>query len=308
VGVPGQQKPLHFDPAKDTDRDAVKQRSGGEQLLGWFAKYAPSDRITRITRNQWPIYEQLWDLLKEMNDLLEFHMPDYYKFHHKMALTLARPGTPGDEDSVDNGLTNGDLKYPHKAQYKDNITGTLSWSPDYTIWVTDFSTVQVNKSIVFTDHQDGNNIAGTLGCITTFGEFAGGPLVFPRFGVGADVGVRDMLVCDSNSEHHGNLGPIVGTRFSVVAFLHNTLQTQEARQREKEEAIVRSHNWEHGNRTRLPDGSYSLEDRCRCGVVRVARWDADPAHPKFSMYPPYRYETKKGKPLRNLGICRALSS
>jgi hypothetical protein len=38
----------------------------------------------------------------------------------------------------------------------------------------------------------------------------------------------------SNSEYHGNLGPIVGTRISVVAFLHNTLQSKEARRKAKQ--------------------------------------------------------------------------
>lgn len=255
MGEPGKQEPLKFNKAKDTDRDAVRQLAGGEALLGWFAKYSPNDRITKITRNHWPTYVQFWDLLKEMTDLLEFHMPDYYKFHHKMAATLIRPPAPEDEESegavafdndgepiihapapiaIENGLNNGDFKYSYKTDYKDDITGTLAFTPDYTIGVSDFSTIQVNKSIVFTAHQDGNNVANTLGCITTFGEFAGGPLVFPRFGVGAYVGARDMLVCDSNSEYHGNLGPIVGTRFSVVAFLHNTLQSGEARRKAKQ--------------------------------------------------------------------------
>jgi hypothetical protein len=34
---------------------------------------------------------------------------------------------------------------------------------------------------------------------------------------------RDLLICNNNHEQHGNLGPIVGDRYSVVAFLHNSV-------------------------------------------------------------------------------------
>lgn len=33
----------------------------------------------------------------------------------------------------------------------------------------------------------------------------------------------DLLICDNNYELHGNLRPIVGERYSVVAFLHKSL-------------------------------------------------------------------------------------
>ena len=118
------------------------------------------------------------------------------------------------------------MKYLNKLtdkRLRDSLEWDISWFFDYLVGATAFSTITVNKSIVFGAHQDGSNIKDTLGCITTFGDFAGGTLVFPRFGVGADIRPRDMLVADSNTEYHGNLGPIFGTRYSIVGYLHKSL-------------------------------------------------------------------------------------
>ena len=37
-----------------------------------------------------------------------------------------------------------------------------------------------------------------------------------------------LLICDNNKELHGNLGPIVGDRFSVVAFLPSVITSKAA--------------------------------------------------------------------------------
>ena len=71
---------------------------------------------------------------------------------------------------------------------------------------------------------DKHNVDGTLGCLTPFGDYAGGTLVFPRFGVRAEVNPHDLLIADTNEELHGNLGPIVGQRYSIVACLHRSLE------------------------------------------------------------------------------------
>lgn len=79
------------------------------------------------------------------------------------------------------------------------------------------------KTIVFKAHEDMYNVLGTLVGITALGSFVGGRLVFPRYGYSAELGPRDLLICDNNHELHGNLGPVVGERFSVVAFLHKSV-------------------------------------------------------------------------------------
>ena len=60
------------------------------------------------------------------------------------------------------------------------------WDRTYTIRGTVFSTVEFNHNIIFKSHEDGNNVKGTCVCIATLGSFA-------------------------------------GDRFSVVAFLHNSV-------------------------------------------------------------------------------------
>jgi hypothetical protein len=95
----------------------------------------------------------------------------------------------------------------------------------YTLWGTVFSTLELNKHIVFKAHEDENNIKGDLICIAALGDWVGGRLIFPRYGFGADLEPGDVLICDNANELHGNLGPLVGPRlsprFSVVAFMHS---------------------------------------------------------------------------------------
>lgn len=56
----------------------------------------------------------------------------------------------------------------------------LSW---YTLWCTVFSTVELNRNIIFKAHEDGHNVNGTLvGLCATGSFFVGGRLVFPRYG------------------------------------------------------------------------------------------------------------------------------
>ena len=44
----------------------------------------------------------------------------------------------------------------------------------YTLFGTVFSTVELNQTIVFKAHDDGNNVLGTLVGITALGSFIGG--------------------------------------------------------------------------------------------------------------------------------------
>ena len=95
----------------------------------------------------------------------------------------------------------------------------------YTLWGTVFSTLELNSNIVFKAHEDAHNVKGDLICITALGNWAGGRLIFPRYGIGVDLEPTDLLICDNANELHGNLGPLVGEkdrgRFSVVAFMHS---------------------------------------------------------------------------------------
>ncbi len=93
----------------------------------------------------------------------------------------------------------------------------------YTIPGTMFSTVTINQTALFRSHADGNNLAGALGCLAAFGTFSGGDLCFPRFGVSCPFQPGDLLIGDTNREQHGNIGPLVGSRISVVTYMRNDL-------------------------------------------------------------------------------------
>jgi hypothetical protein len=81
-----------------------------------------------------------------------------------------------------------------------------------------FSTVTINKNAIFRSHTDDKNGVGMV-CITTFGDFIGGALCFPRLRVAFDIQPGDVLIADTNHEQHGNVAPMAGTRISVVAYL-----------------------------------------------------------------------------------------
>jgi hypothetical protein len=91
----------------------------------------------------------------------------------------------------------------------------------YTIPGTMFSTVTVNRTALFRAHEDGNNLPGGLACLAAFGDFAGGDLCFPRFGVSCALEPGDLLIADTNREQHGNIGPLSGERISIVAYMRD---------------------------------------------------------------------------------------
>jgi hypothetical protein len=91
----------------------------------------------------------------------------------------------------------------------------------YTVPGTMFSTITVNQSALFRSHADGNNFPGSLACLAAFGDFAGGELCFPRFGISCPIEPGDLLIGDNNLEQHGNIGPLSGERISIVAYMRN---------------------------------------------------------------------------------------
>jgi hypothetical protein len=91
----------------------------------------------------------------------------------------------------------------------------------YTIPGTMFSTLTVNRTALFRAHEDGNNLPGGLACLAAFGDFSGGDLCFPRFGVSCPIEPGDLLICDSSQEQHGNIGPLSGQRISIVAYMRD---------------------------------------------------------------------------------------
>ena len=81
-----------------------------------------------------------------------------------------------------------------------------------------YSALQINKSTLFQSHADAKNEGG-LACLTAFGKWAGGEFCLPRLRVAFPLQPGSVLIADNNNEQHGNIGPLVGNRISVVAYL-----------------------------------------------------------------------------------------
>jgi hypothetical protein len=97
----------------------------------------------------------------------------------------------------------------------------------YTVPGSMFSSITINQTAVFRSHEDGNNLDGAFSCLAAFGKFTGGDLCLPRLGVSCPVAPGDLLIADLNREQHGNIGPLMGKRISVVTYMRDRLTPEE---------------------------------------------------------------------------------
>ena len=237
-------------PQKGSRRRANAQVHGRKLTIGWMRNVDPRypNMRTAPTLEHPELVAALWPLLHDMNVLMDQNIPDYYDYAWQCAMNAIRPeGECDDLSRVEKtkaykkyleirdtekpwppleSLSDEEINKEAAGRAQDpreivKYLDAFDWT--YTLCGTPFSTIELNHNILFKCHADGNNVAGTCVCITTLGLFVGGRLVFPRYGYSALLRNRDLLICDNNNELHGNLGPIVGDRFSVVAFLHNSV-------------------------------------------------------------------------------------
>ena len=104
--------------------------------------------------------------------------------------------------------------------------------PAYVIPGSPFTTLTINNTVSGCYHLDAGDYAPGFGCITVFrvGHYDGCLLVFPAFGVAADLGDRDLLLFDPH-EVHGNT-PFIGEgtpgedfrRISVVHYFREKME------------------------------------------------------------------------------------
>jgi hypothetical protein len=86
----------------------------------------------------------------------------------------------------------------------------LKIHPAWTLNRTAFTTITINRNMRTYAHRDGGDLKEGFGVITVMklGNFAGGELIFPRWGIAVDIDTTDVLLCDVH-ELHGN-APLVG--------------------------------------------------------------------------------------------------
>lgn len=141
-------------------------------ILGSFDAVGPMQfcRLTAFTAQQVEQWQQLLPYFDRIAELFREHVPDRY------------------------------------AAQMAEVERT---NPDWVIDGTPFTTITVNNTYptgIHTDKGDLDAGFSTLGCIRR-GEFTGGWLTFPQYGVAADMQNGDVLLMDAH-EWHGNT-PII---------------------------------------------------------------------------------------------------
>jgi hypothetical protein len=205
---------MHFNPAKQSRRGAIIQRKhGGDLVVGWLKDSTCPDILRAGNRDNFFLCMRLVPLLRDMEYLLADNLPDYFQFHMQQARRLVRPHKR---------LTSLHLM---KDPFQRQQLAKWNAGQDYYhfMGVSAFSTLTLNRNLIFGAHDDGNNIGGTLGCLTAVGSYKGGELCFPRLGVRFDLRPGDLLIADTNEEYHGTCSSIIGERYSIVAYLHSSL-------------------------------------------------------------------------------------
>lgn len=207
---------MHFTSAQHSRRAAVDQNFGGDLLLGWMNGYASEreDIFRAGHRDHFVASFWLLPLLLDFEMAMAKHLPEYWQFHLLQAQRLVRP-------KRERLKTLGKVENLHERKM---LKAWDAGNKNYLVPGSEaFSTVTLNQNICFLAHKDGHNVPATLSCLTAAGAYAGGALGFPRLGVSFDLKPRDLLIADTNEEYHGTVGGIFGNRYSVVAYLHESL-------------------------------------------------------------------------------------
>lgn len=111
--------------------------------------------------------------------------------------------------------------------------------PDYIFPETCFSTITVNRTWRTALHTDKGDLPEGFGVLSvlSMGKYSGGVFVVPKYGVGVNIGHRDVLLVDVH-EWHGNT-EIVGvskffTRLSCVFYYRQKIVTCESLEKERQ--------------------------------------------------------------------------
>jgi hypothetical protein len=211
---------IKYTPAANSRRAALKGSPGGDALFGYNDQLQVIGRRrqkhpewTAPSVHQYRQFRKVWPLCWNMEDLLREYMPDYWQ-DRECDDKHGPAARPEDEQ-------NDFFNYPE--QYQKFVRGHDDWWRFfYSIPGSNFTTMTANWNTIFRAHKDANNSSGALSCLAAFGTYRGGELCFPRLGVAIDASERDLLICDCPRELHGTL-PLLGTRYSVVAYTREGL-------------------------------------------------------------------------------------
>jgi hypothetical protein len=196
---------MKFNDAKRSRRNALKKSGGRELNFGWADRphrlrlpkrilqlappgYKRQHNIDSYapTRHQWAKYAELIPLIDNMDKWFYRYLPDAWT------------------------TTN----YRGKLRSYQYLRATGHSS---------FSTLTLLKSAPTSVHRDSNNADAGLTCLTTFGEFEGGDLLFPQYGIKVVVQPGDLIIAATHREWHCNVRPLTGTRYSLIGYFREGL-------------------------------------------------------------------------------------
>jgi hypothetical protein len=208
------------------------QKRGKKITIGWLPQIPGRAKGSgyynvrnKATLDQPQLLYGLRPLLREMEDKVREFLPLENARAWDVAISAERrEGEEDDLSRVPERITGLEDEIPNPRGLVRNLE---PWNMTYTLCGTSFSTLELNRNIIFKTHEDKRNVPGALICITTLGHYVGGRLVFPRYGYSAELEPGDLLICDNNRELHGNIGPLVAprpsARFSIVAYFHTSV-------------------------------------------------------------------------------------
>jgi hypothetical protein len=203
---------LPFNRVQNSLRKTALRGSQGWYLdMGWLNDSRTGPRPAARTWTHPTLYDfTLVPLLAQLGALMRQYLPDCWQ---RQATAARRNGER---------LVGAELQTLVGAKGVRVVHADRTGRPvtEHDIPQPVFSTVTVNKNAIFRAHADAKNESG-YSCITTFGAFTGGHLCFPRLRVAFALQPGDVLIAPANTEQHGNIAPLAGTRISVVAYLRN---------------------------------------------------------------------------------------
>jgi hypothetical protein len=168
--------------AKQSNRAAVRGEQGKEAVWGFMeaSKFRPEAGMTALTLQHLEKFINALPFFEAVTEQFRLYWPEAYIFQQRLAQQV----------------------------------------PEFVIPNTIYSTLTINSGNVITRvHTDAGNAEGTISCLTQLGNFKGGHICLPRYGVLIESNPGDLFLAAIRDEPHGNLGPIEGERIACVFYL-----------------------------------------------------------------------------------------
>ena len=177
--------------ARQSNRAAVRGQDGTEALWGFMEadKFRPEAGMTALTLKHLDRFIEALPFITAVDQAFRSYWPAAYEFQQRLAKTASKLIIPGTGLFVPDDQRQG---------------AGLRWA----------------KS------SDDGNAVGTVSCLTQLGEFSGGHICIPRFGVLIESQPGDLLIAAIRDEPHGNIGPVIGERIACVFYLREGVLTR----------------------------------------------------------------------------------